>query len=513
MKKYILTPLLFCTVALFISQCNQSQPVSNDNPGGTDGSAVVYLPQIPDGFLAKTFGSNAIGELTLTITGPNMEPMIYSWPTNEIPTEPVTISGIPAGKGRVFSGQLINSTGTLSHEGSSVVDIFAGKTVRVHLYLERVKGDAIVTIEIEGLEPELPSMEGCWNISLIDADKDGFKGQMNLTKYKNQYVIGQIRIDGLLLDIRKAYAEDEKFHINASSAHGSHIYFLGSYNENEIYDATCAIKRISDEDQKYLHSTLNIGDATLRGFRTEKCFPLTLHGCFTGYFGQGLLTFNITLDNNITPEITGVLTTTGPLIDTFNIYKGYYTEEGSFSFVADKRAHANGIIVIDGTMDPLGRVIKAQYHTSFKHLHQIIPPDGPVEQMRKLPSCPTTPPPPPACPGDKPLSLLLPKDGSVFYHNYEKPVDTMVIKWCPTKEVSLLVLQLSIDGGLTYQTIIDKPFDSRMNVFLFPVPGYIDIDGKKIPINSKNCILKISDYNDDTIHDLKKIAILPIPNK
>ncbi len=122
--------------------------VAPSNDAGT-GVAVVVLPEIPDGFLAKTQLTGA--RLELMIYGARMDTMLHQWAVGSMPIDPVVIDGIPAGSARVFEGRLVDSRETLTHAGQVACDIGPGDTVFVTLRLLAQTGTAVVCIEIEGL--------------------------------------------------------------------------------------------------------------------------------------------------------------------------------------------------------------------------------------------------------------------------------------------------------------------------------------------------------------------------
>ena len=89
----------------------------------------------------------------LSITGDGMDSLLYTWPVDSMPLNPVVIRGVPAGNSRVFQGALTNSSGIVTYSGTNTTPINAGESVNVHLYLHLLDtaGDASVCIEIEGL--------------------------------------------------------------------------------------------------------------------------------------------------------------------------------------------------------------------------------------------------------------------------------------------------------------------------------------------------------------------------
>jgi hypothetical protein len=154
MKKVLIAALLgaftYCTDSAVDNP--QSGPVEEG-----EGTAIVYLPAIPADFLSKAL---AEGRLELAITGPAMEPIVYSWAFSAMPAEPVYVRGIPAGSPRVFTGRLFDSRGFMTHKGEVATAVRPGETVEVTLRLSRLSGSAIVCVEIEGLpgscEPVAP---------------------------------------------------------------------------------------------------------------------------------------------------------------------------------------------------------------------------------------------------------------------------------------------------------------------------------------------------------------------
>jgi hypothetical protein len=137
--------LLLCGVAC--RNISQEPPVAG-NPDAT-GAAVVYLPQVPADFLAKQ-ALTGVDRLELIISGRGMDSISRAWQLGSIPTEPVTITGIPVGT-RLFAGRLVNRGEVVTHQGQVSCTVNAGETVNVTLRLAAVTGSARVCIEVEGL--------------------------------------------------------------------------------------------------------------------------------------------------------------------------------------------------------------------------------------------------------------------------------------------------------------------------------------------------------------------------
>jgi hypothetical protein len=99
---------------------------------------------------------------------------------------------------------------------------------------------------------------------------------------------------------------------------------------------------------------------------------------------------------------------------------------------------------------------------------------------------PVTPPPPP-----KPLELLYPKGGESF-----KVDSSIVIRWKindSTKVVGV-VIYLSLDNGITFDTLIDKSGQVSPPQDSFPwttVAGHV----------STQCIIRVWDYLDHSVMD------------
>ncbi|MFW5775010.1 MAG: hypothetical protein ACOCW2_01865 [Chitinivibrionales bacterium] len=212
--------------AFLFTSCTDNQPVGADiqTSGGT-GEAVVQLPDIPEGFLAKRRDSSMVfpRTLTLLITGYDMDTMVHRWSFDSMPDGPVVIDGIAAGYPRIFEGYLTNSNGTVTHSGKVPVRIVANGTVNVHLTLDEIdhEGSAAVCIEIEGL----PSSCGrdtsttCYEVALDSTyGPDGYlNGHLKITTYGDS-VFGELSV--------------------AENMYNSflHTYYLqGSVNHDSVY--------------------------------------------------------------------------------------------------------------------------------------------------------------------------------------------------------------------------------------------------------------------------------------
>ena len=136
---------------VFIWGCQDKALMSpSDNQDRTDdsnyGSSVITIPGIKG--LGKTGAPAAGYKFSLTITGPNMDPMSFGFPVGSKDTA-VIIDKIPAGSSRLFTGTLYSPQGP-THSGSAYTDIQPGVVSYVKLYL-RSTGSAQVDIIIEGI--------------------------------------------------------------------------------------------------------------------------------------------------------------------------------------------------------------------------------------------------------------------------------------------------------------------------------------------------------------------------
>ncbi len=164
-KLLIVIPLVF--ILACVKGNNGSSPsglTSIDDPGAGYGSCVVALPKVA---LAKAPGEKFIFDLS--ITGPGMEEMHFSWYLSGNDTQ-AYINKIPPGDMRIFAGMLTSSRAGVTHIGDDTVAIVAGKTAYVNLFLKRT-GNAVVHVTIEGME-EPPLMKGCYTVEgVIDTMK------------------------------------------------------------------------------------------------------------------------------------------------------------------------------------------------------------------------------------------------------------------------------------------------------------------------------------------------------
>jgi hypothetical protein len=189
-----------------IIACNQmdkltSKPVEHRE--GT-GMARMKLPSLPKGFIPdSTLDPVGQAYFQLTISGNDMDPIYQSWMLYAGQTGPVTISGIPVGYDRVFTGRLLwmsSKTGdtAVTHEGATKANIYRDSIADVVLYLQKKSGgSANICIEVEGwqndsacIRPPPPPFEGnvggCWSIWVNDysgPNDSGFYGSLNISQY------------------------------------------------------------------------------------------------------------------------------------------------------------------------------------------------------------------------------------------------------------------------------------------------------------------------------------------
>lgn len=155
--------------------CIDDNPSSG--PKGATGVARLKLPQLPPG--ADT-GAGSAYDLTVTVTGPGMQPLSHAWMLSEFGGQTVSFEDIPAGPNRVFTGILMRGS-VKTHEGEYAVEIGGGETVMVPLVLRDVRtGRAEICVEVEGwpgspdcmtidTAADTSALEGCWHIEAYDS--------------------------------------------------------------------------------------------------------------------------------------------------------------------------------------------------------------------------------------------------------------------------------------------------------------------------------------------------------
>lgn len=173
MKKVLLVSVL---AGFGLFACVNDNPV--EEPRNATGVARIKLPQLPQGFKDSVPGAGYA--LTVTVTGPGMQPLSHAWALSEFGGKTVSFEGIPAGPGRNFTGILMHGAAR-THEGSYSLDIGAGESVFVPLVLREIgSGRAEICVEIEGwpgapdcmpidtLPVDTPAPVGCWHIEADD---------------------------------------------------------------------------------------------------------------------------------------------------------------------------------------------------------------------------------------------------------------------------------------------------------------------------------------------------------
>lgn len=162
----------FACFLLLFAECDPTpdNPVATkENQQAETGSATMHFPSVPPGISGEKSVPQAVGRLTITVSGDGMDTISYSWSLDSIPVEPFTIADIPVGS-RTFSGFLHTADGTLTHEGHAEADIRTGSTATVYLNLARVGGNAEIYVTIEGSTPLNPDPTGCWVTSVRTPD-------------------------------------------------------------------------------------------------------------------------------------------------------------------------------------------------------------------------------------------------------------------------------------------------------------------------------------------------------
>jgi hypothetical protein len=155
MKKLLVFIPLACMLA-----CSNGNKSPQSNPASTTvqdkdyGAVVMALPKVA---VPKSSPEKLVFDLA--ITGPGMEPMKFSWYLSGTDTQ-ATVSKIPMGDMRIFTGTLTSSIAGITHTGADTVAIAAGKTTYVSLVLRRT-GNAVVDIDIENDKPAA-GMSGCY---------------------------------------------------------------------------------------------------------------------------------------------------------------------------------------------------------------------------------------------------------------------------------------------------------------------------------------------------------------
>ncbi len=167
--------------------CNQGDRVSQTESDGRTGSASIRLPALPSNYLAKTSAS-AKAIFSLSITGPSMQPIQKSWVLSSDTASTFTVTGIPVGYLRLFSGRLlkISSKGDTveAHFGSDTARIVSDTVAQVRLRLNKSGlGAADVCVEVEGwatdsscvkIKPAPFNLTGCYSVLISKSDSLGF---------------------------------------------------------------------------------------------------------------------------------------------------------------------------------------------------------------------------------------------------------------------------------------------------------------------------------------------------
>ena len=221
-----------CAGILF--SCTHQEPLAvQSTPDTGTGDAVIYLPEIPRGFLAKSLAlQNQPNTLTLSVFGEAMDSIHYAWPVDSMPPSPVIIHGIPARDSIIFEGALTNSSGIVAYSGQTVTLMKTGEMINVHLYLHLLNttGNASVCIEIEGLPSQCSH-------DTIDTQYPN-----DTTQYPNDTLLKCFHIDALdtlhLVEgaqdtVINLFTGDISLTITGSSAYGKLIL---PGNEGDDYD-------------------------------------------------------------------------------------------------------------------------------------------------------------------------------------------------------------------------------------------------------------------------------------
>jgi hypothetical protein len=149
--------LMFAILAGCGNLTQVSEPVNNGQ-----GIALLKIAATAGGpfqMLAKT--------ATLTISASDMLTMTKSLTITDSSVEG-TITGIPAGKNRLFSVSVFDSLDTLQYQGSATANVIADSTVKVSINVDRVTGNAIVNGNIiEGDSTPMSITVGDINVGIV----------------------------------------------------------------------------------------------------------------------------------------------------------------------------------------------------------------------------------------------------------------------------------------------------------------------------------------------------------
>lgn len=176
-----------------LTACNKQEPTNPQEEKGS-GSALIHLPELPAGYLAKKTKAihTALFRLRITsaatgvVTTKNWE---LGVPQSQ---EAVVVNGIPAGNS-VFYGQLLLD-GKVTHEGLDSAYIAGNKTTDVYLYLRDIRdGNARICVVVEGMPMPLycgsqdssfyPDLNGCWRAtvtSYADTTDNAMSGRLEI---------------------------------------------------------------------------------------------------------------------------------------------------------------------------------------------------------------------------------------------------------------------------------------------------------------------------------------------
>ncbi len=510
MVKHLFRVVVAISFALVLSNCSEDteNPVAGKalDQIEAEGSATVYLPQIPEGFLSKKARSR-VGRLVLAVSGPGMDSMTYSWSVDSIPVKPFRIKGIPAGRRR-FSGFLYHSDGTISHEGNAYATIESGKTAVVYLSLKRAAGSAVVYVEIEGLTPPNPDLSGCWDVRTW--------GPIGDTPWK--FRLNQR--DSLIYGA--AYRSDRY----KTKLHGTVVYLGKSptiYLEKP--DDSLVFKGRFDKDRGIFGYIFPLGvDSALvgkwRAMRTDTCwFPKppvppqdTCHWVSLGFAP----------DCKDTAEWVSLALaycdSAGSALNAVR-YEKPCKIEGHFQSAIILVCPRDTVVPPPPPADSC-RWIEEGGPTSCKDTatwrsyaeNNCREMGGYLSGIKFRKPCPggqyrymiyqvcfdsvAPPPPPPSDPCEDSISVITPKAGEHFTVG-----DTMMVTYCADSAlVNAVVLSLSLDAGLNWHQIGTRPFAPGKQTVPFAISdSLLEVYGGEI---AKDCYVRANDYDEVYVQDI-----------
>jgi hypothetical protein len=150
LKKLLAVSVAFA--ATMITSCSTNTVNVDENSSGGTSAAAFKIAAAPNTPFAKIADS-----ASLTITASDMNNFTQALKVTDSTVEG-TVTGIPAGMGRLFTVSVFDSLDSIQYKGTATADLPRGATVNVPITLYRVGANAVINGKVVETGNSLPSV-------------------------------------------------------------------------------------------------------------------------------------------------------------------------------------------------------------------------------------------------------------------------------------------------------------------------------------------------------------------